>query len=184
MKKLTFFIAGVLCAISTTALATSFVFTDQDSFADWYGEAATNMYEQGIMTGYEDGSFGASNNVNRAELAVIMDRLLGTIETDNGIDESIVSLCVENLTTQENGDYDEGTIVIEVDDSYTENDIKSLIDDYGLQLVEEDDIVFYGIEYVSVTAGEELEWVCRLSQDDRFESAETYKEYGTGEDGE
>ena len=183
MKKLTFFIAGVLCAISTTALATSFVFTDQDSFADWYGEAATNMYEQGIMTGYEDGSFGASNNVNRAELAVIMDRLLGTIETDNGIDESIVSLCVENLTTQTDW-YTEEAITIEVDDSYTEDDIKSLIDDYGLQLVEEDDIVFYGVEYVSVPAGEEFEWVCRLSQDNRFESVEIYQEHGFGGDEE
>jgi len=32
------------------------------------------MNEKDIISGYEDGSFGASNNVNRAELAVMLDR--------------------------------------------------------------------------------------------------------------
>jgi len=74
MKKLVYFIAGAFFSLSATAFAATAIFTDQDSFADWYEDAVLNMNEKDIISGYEDGSFGASNNVNRAELAVMLDR--------------------------------------------------------------------------------------------------------------
>jgi len=74
MKKLIYFIAGAVFSLSATALAATTIFTDQGNFADWYQDAVLNMNKKGIITGYEDGSFGASNNVNRAELAVMFDR--------------------------------------------------------------------------------------------------------------
>lgn len=47
-------------------------------------EAANNLHTSGIIGGYPDGSFGASNNVNRAELAVMLDRF--ETRLDNKID--------------------------------------------------------------------------------------------------
>lgn len=78
MKKKLFVPAIALVAVfalSLSALALSAdIFTDQGSFATWYKSAALKMKNHGIINGYADGSFGATNNVNRAELAVILDK--------------------------------------------------------------------------------------------------------------
>ena len=75
MKKIIYFFAGALAMLSTTALAATVVFTDQNSFVDsWFEDAAVNMNKKGIITGYPDGSFGPSNQVSRAELAVMLNR--------------------------------------------------------------------------------------------------------------
>src|SRR3989339_815577 len=74
MKKFFCFMAGILLTLSITTFAASTVFTDENTFEDWYKDAVINMYNKGIITGYPDGSFQASNNVSRAELAVMMDR--------------------------------------------------------------------------------------------------------------
>ena len=62
MKKLIYFIGGVIFTISSTALAAPF-FTDYNSFADWYRQPVVNMHSRGVIQGYSDGSFGAENNV-------------------------------------------------------------------------------------------------------------------------
>lgn len=80
MKKFIYFIAGALFAFSITAFAATTVFTDQNTFEDWYDDAVMSLYKKEIITGYSDGSFQASNNVNRAEMAVMMDRLTSFIK--------------------------------------------------------------------------------------------------------
>ncbi len=75
MKKLIIAGIAVLISISAIALAASTAFTDENSFADWYKDSVKKLSSDGIITGYPDGSFGPSNNVNRAELAVILARL-------------------------------------------------------------------------------------------------------------
>lgn len=75
MKKFIYLVAGVFFALSATAFAATIVFTDQSDFAgSWFEDAAVNMNQKGIVTGYQDGSFGPSNQVTRAELVTMLDR--------------------------------------------------------------------------------------------------------------
>jgi hypothetical protein len=66
--------------------ATNGEFTDKSSFASWFAPAVQKMQFNGIMTGYQNGSFLPASNVTRAELAVIMDRLATVI--GNPLDSS------------------------------------------------------------------------------------------------
>ena len=74
MKKIAIFAAGLLIGVNATALANSALFTDEDQFANWNRDAIHTMNNNGIMTGFEDGSFGPNEPVTRAQLAVILDR--------------------------------------------------------------------------------------------------------------
>jgi len=75
MKKLIYVVAGALLTLSATAFAATMVFTDQSGFVgSWFEDAAVSMNQKGIITGYQDGSFGPSKQINRAELAVMLDR--------------------------------------------------------------------------------------------------------------
>lgn len=78
MKKLPLFLLGLLAGIVPTAFAVT-VFTDVEESA-WYAEAVQSLTEKGIIKGYEDGTFKPSDNVNRAELAVTLDRLIAYID--------------------------------------------------------------------------------------------------------
>lgn len=68
-----FFWIGYACAI-------------QGSFSDvepgsWYESAVQNLTGKNIIEGYADGTYRPDDNINRAELAVMMDRLLEHVET-------------------------------------------------------------------------------------------------------
>ena len=80
MNKLIYFVGGALLAVSATAIAATIVFKDQNNFDNWYKNAVTNMQQKGIMTGFPDGSFNPMNNVNRAELAMILERFEARVE--------------------------------------------------------------------------------------------------------
>lgn len=75
MKK---FIVALLLVISFSftafALVSSSTFTDQNTFDSWFSSAAKKMKNHGIINGYADGSFRAANQVNRAELAVMLNK--------------------------------------------------------------------------------------------------------------
>jgi len=78
-KTLTLILAGVLIG-STATFATLFkTFSDVPENA-WYTEAVNNLTAKGIINGYEDGTFGPNKNVNRAELAVMLNRTLQYVE--------------------------------------------------------------------------------------------------------
>lgn len=75
MKKILYFFAGIIFALSGTALAANMIFTDQDQYAgSWFENATISMQQKGIIKGYADGSFGPNNSVSRAELVVMFDR--------------------------------------------------------------------------------------------------------------
>lgn len=78
-KSLVLVLCGVLIGSSVT-FAAGKIFPDvpADSF---YADAVANLSEKGIINGYPDGTFGPGNSVNRAELAVILDRMLEYTET-------------------------------------------------------------------------------------------------------
>lgn len=81
MKKLPLFLLGILAGVIPTAFAAT-VFTDVDESA-WYAEAVQSLTDKGIIRGYEDGTYKPSDNVNRAELAVTLDRLIDYLDVDN-----------------------------------------------------------------------------------------------------
>jgi|GEM_PF-1710247 len=57
------------------ALVGGMTFVDQNKFADWNSSAIDHLQKEGIVKGYGDGSFKPDNNVTRAEMAVMMDRM-------------------------------------------------------------------------------------------------------------
>ncbi len=61
------------------AFATQIVFNDLETNS-WYEGAVLEMAELGIITGYDDGKYLPDNFVNRAEMAVIVQRLLDYID--------------------------------------------------------------------------------------------------------
>ena len=75
MKKFIWFLAGMMFATSATVFGYSYLaFTDEDSFEDWYGASAYKMFDIGVMTGDGNGYFDAGGYVNRAQMAVMLDR--------------------------------------------------------------------------------------------------------------
>ena len=73
-KTFALILVGVLFG-STAAFGLSKLFSDVPDDA-WYTEAVENLSEIGIIKGYPDQTFRPGNNVNRAELAVMIDRLM------------------------------------------------------------------------------------------------------------
>lgn len=59
-------------------------FKDQYKFADWNRSAIDHLQQEGIVKGYGDGEFKPENNVTRAEMAVMMDRLYNNIIEQTG----------------------------------------------------------------------------------------------------
>ena len=99
MKK---FIAGLVTGVIITsipmAFAVSKLFSDVPS-NEWYSNAVANLSEKGIVAGYPDGTFGPSNNVNRAELAVMLDRLINYIENGSTISTNDWDIVKEYVTS-------------------------------------------------------------------------------------
>lgn len=59
------------------------VFTDVPR-GQWYTQAITWAYEQGIITGYGSGRFGPQDNVTRQQLAAMLFRYAKTMDLDGG----------------------------------------------------------------------------------------------------
>lgn len=78
MKKIQILLLGIILGAIPTALATTTTFSDV-SESDWYYEAVESLAGLGIIEGYEDGTYKPSSNVNRAEIAVMLNRLTDAI---------------------------------------------------------------------------------------------------------
>lgn len=78
-KTFALIFTGILLG-STVAFAAVKMFSDVPSNT-WYSDAVGRLAEKGIIAGYPDGTFGPTKNVNRAELAVMFDRLIEYVET-------------------------------------------------------------------------------------------------------
>ena len=79
MKKFTRIFSLVMAVVLLLASASS-VFAA--SFKDvrgneYYATAAKSLADKGILSGYENGTFGASKSITRAEMATIICRMLG-----------------------------------------------------------------------------------------------------------
>ncbi len=75
-KKAIFIALFALPIFTFSALALSPLppFEDASGFADWFKEDVNIMKNYSVLEGYPDGEFKPERNVNRAELAVILNR--------------------------------------------------------------------------------------------------------------
>ena len=84
MKKFIWFFAGMIFATSISVFALSeaeYAFTDQESFKGaWYYDEAVEMLQRQIIKGDDDGNLNPNNAVNRAEMAVMLDRTIDYVE--------------------------------------------------------------------------------------------------------
>ncbi|MBI5754932.1 S-layer homology domain-containing protein [Candidatus Peregrinibacteria bacterium] len=81
MKK---FLSGVLVGIFLGAVPLVYASLSDVTGSDWYAEAVQHLTEKGIIKGYSDGTFRPSNPVNRAELAIMLDRVITYIDGKSG----------------------------------------------------------------------------------------------------
>ena len=85
MKKIIWFIAGVVFATSVTVFAEQLqntLFKDDAGFDSWYKNSVYKMRDAGVINGYGDGNFMPKNYVTRAELAVMLDRYDAIIDDE------------------------------------------------------------------------------------------------------
>lgn len=87
-KKILWFIGGVSLTLGSLALADSPLpaFIDVDQFANWYKAEVQTLQAKGIIQGYDEGngdySFRPNNNLTRAEMAVMLDRMERMLEAN------------------------------------------------------------------------------------------------------
>lgn len=60
--------------------ASSDMFLTDVSENDWYYQSVNQLVNYGMLQGYEDSTFRGSNNLNRAEMAVMMVRMMDLVK--------------------------------------------------------------------------------------------------------
>lgn len=86
------FLLGFFAGIAVMTIPLGWAF-HQASFYDvpqnvWYSDAVRDLKSRGLFSGYPDGSFRPANPVNRAELAVVLQQLLKSIEGNEAASSS------------------------------------------------------------------------------------------------
>ncbi len=112
------FMSGLSIVLASGAVE---VFDDV-SYDDWYGESVYSLYRMGVVEGV-DGSYMPDSDVNRAEMAIMLDRLYDYMLYPQGTDWE----------------------VIEVEDEYTvwyPEDMWTPIDDCNSGLMGEGDFIW------------------------------------------
>lgn len=84
MKKILSSVIALSLSVAIAAPAFAYSFTDisGDSYA-WAAEYIENMYNDGYITGYEDGTFRPDNEVTRLECLALFSRAMGAKEDEN-----------------------------------------------------------------------------------------------------
>lgn len=101
MKKI---IISLLCGIAfiaPTALSASLFFPDVKS-SDWFYSDVKNMSDWGIIKGNADGTYAPSKNVNRAELATILNRYEQRITNKLANNSGTTSTNISDTTSTDN----------------------------------------------------------------------------------
>ncbi len=82
-KKLTAVLAAItVLAMSITSFAASFADVPSSKYS-WAVDAIQSMADDGIIKGYEDGSFRPENTVTKLESLVLIARILGSTKDEN-----------------------------------------------------------------------------------------------------
>ena len=83
-------VAAILYRLLTTEAKSAYG-TNINRFKDvptgaWYGTAVSTLCNMGVITGYQDGTFGPQRNITRAELAAILARFCDTSGSNTVLD--------------------------------------------------------------------------------------------------
>ena len=76
MQKKLFTLALILLIV----LNVNIVFAYTDTTGHWAEKQISNLSKNGIIAGYSDGTFKPNNNMTRAELVTVINRLLGNVK--------------------------------------------------------------------------------------------------------
>ena len=93
-RRMLFMLVTVLVVLVASTIAYAAVFTDITGH--WAEDEITSMYEEGIVKGHEDGTYGPEELVTRAQMAVFLDRLhedLSAEMGDGGMDADSCKAC-------------------------------------------------------------------------------------------
>src|SRR5680860_81435 len=93
-RRMLFMLVTVLVVLVASTIAYAAVFTDITGH--WAEDEITSMYEEGIVKGHEDGTYGPEELVTRAQMAVFLDRLHGDLSAemgDGGMDADSCKAC-------------------------------------------------------------------------------------------
>lgn len=83
-KKIALVLASILLmAGAAFASGPTQYFTDVVD-GDWYKNSVDALYQMGVVTGYDDDTYRPENAVNRAELAVMLDRFYTYVKYPSG----------------------------------------------------------------------------------------------------
>lgn len=102
MKHFPLFVVGILVGAVPTAFAAATLFSDVDD-SEWYYEAVASLEEKGIIQGYPDNTYKPSSYVNRAELAVTLDRLISYIENGEAVSSATAITVTESIPEESDG---------------------------------------------------------------------------------
>lgn len=91
------------------AYAETFVFNDM-SGDEWYANSVSRLFDKGVVEGYENGTYSASNSINRAEMATMLDRSMNYIMAYD-LAHSMILWSFDQSTWQEI--YIDGTVIVE-----------------------------------------------------------------------
>lgn len=126
---------------------------------DWYYDAVENLFEKKIMFGYQDGTFKPNQYATRAELAMVVDRVLKRIEEDS----RNVEKCIEDWESKDGLDYAPGKLIISFKEDVSKEKIYSIVDIHDLVI--EHEFQYGNMIVVSFNEGREFEIMCRISQE-------------------
>lgn len=96
MRKFIYgFVAGLIALSVPVAFALGTLFSDVQE-GDYFYDAVMSLSDKGIIHGYEDGKFKPSQNITRAEVAVIADNIIqylqeGTVVEDEVVEEVVAA---------------------------------------------------------------------------------------------
>lgn len=91
IKKLTAVLSAItVFTMSITSFAASFADVPNEKYS-WAVDAIESMADEGIIKGYEDGSFRPENTVTKLESLVLIARILGSTKDENAtlVEESL-----------------------------------------------------------------------------------------------
>jgi len=88
MKKTVLFglLVGFLLTVSIAFASGPIQYFSDVNDGDWYYDSVSELAGIGVLEGYSDGTYQPSNSVNRAEIAVILDRFYDYINYPSGED--------------------------------------------------------------------------------------------------
>ncbi len=108
MKKVLSLLLAVALLLSMTVM-TGAAFEDVDSNYSWAEEAINNLSDEGIITGYEDGTFKPGKSITRQEAIILFSKSLGAsaevnasvVELAHGIYEAELGACSTSYAVEE-----------------------------------------------------------------------------------